>query len=549
MLGIANQRPESPVIPIWLGWACTLFIFQLLHFFLPVTAYMVIPIFTFGVVFAIAQLKKLRDFPQKATAMFFIITVVILMLGIAAWVASRAMLPPTIYDSGLYHFNAIRWINTYPVVPGIGNLHGRLAFNQSFFLYVAALNFYPFFGHGRSLANSFLLLLVFTTLLPSLVSIIRQPLLLTQRHPFAYVPDLLAIPFVAYLAISSDGLASPSPDLSSTLLQLIIFIVLAHTIAERVNGQKNQNYVDMVLVILAATAVTIKLSNLMFSAVIIGFVLTYAWKTSISHIHTVRILLTVAILILVWGGRGLMLSGMPLYPSIIGHIPVDWAIPKESAIDQANWIYGWARQPGISHWSNVLGNWNWLKPWLMGIFKETTDVVFPLESAIVFCIITTVISYFKQERSRYLEWSILLPLAIALIYWFFTAPDPRFAHALFFLLSMGSSLLFLSSIQSIIHGRMFIAVVVIVLLVSNVHFIDYIFKHSSHITSISISAWHPVKQVPLQTKVTSFGLVVYTPIESDQCWDSPLLATPYFNDRLRLRNPNDISSGFTVTTD
>jgi len=43
----------------------------------------------------------------------------------------------------------------YPYRSGLGNLHGRLAFNQSFFVYVAALNFYPFFGYGRSIANSF----------------------------------------------------------------------------------------------------------------------------------------------------------------------------------------------------------------------------------------------------------------------------------------------------------------------------------------------------------------------------------------------------------
>jgi hypothetical protein len=69
------------------------------------------------------------------------------------------MLAPDNYDSGLYHLQSIRWDNTYPIVPGLGNLHERLAFNQSFFEFVAALNFQPYFGHGSALANSFLYLL------------------------------------------------------------------------------------------------------------------------------------------------------------------------------------------------------------------------------------------------------------------------------------------------------------------------------------------------------------------------------------------------------
>lgn len=33
ILEIAKQAPDGAITPIWLGWACTLFIFQALHFF------------------------------------------------------------------------------------------------------------------------------------------------------------------------------------------------------------------------------------------------------------------------------------------------------------------------------------------------------------------------------------------------------------------------------------------------------------------------------------------------------------------------------------
>ena len=203
---------------------------------------------------------------------------------------------------GLYHFNAIRWINSFPIVPGLGNLHGRLAFNQSFFTYVAVLNFYPFFGHGPSVANSFLLLLTIATFLHLLGPFLKKPSLLIESHPFQYASILFAFPVLGYLALSSDGLASPSPDLASTLLQLTMFVMLAQGIGELVDGQREQNYRVIVLVVLAATAVTIKLSNLAFSAVIIGFALAYTWQTSRPRIKfAVRIFLPAIMFILIWG--------------------------------------------------------------------------------------------------------------------------------------------------------------------------------------------------------------------------------------------------------
>lgn len=39
---------------------------------------------------------------------------------------------PGQYDTGLYHAQAIRWIEEYGVVPGLGNLHMRLAYNSAF---------------------------------------------------------------------------------------------------------------------------------------------------------------------------------------------------------------------------------------------------------------------------------------------------------------------------------------------------------------------------------------------------------------------------------
>ena len=52
------------------------------------------------------------------------------------------------YDTGLYHAQSIRWIEEYGVVPGLGNLHSRLAYNSASFC-LSALYSFAFLG-GRS---------------------------------------------------------------------------------------------------------------------------------------------------------------------------------------------------------------------------------------------------------------------------------------------------------------------------------------------------------------------------------------------------------------
>ena len=158
-LAATQNKSRTGTIPqsflIWAGWACTLLLFQFIHFFLPINAYSVGPSLLLGAAFSLIVLIRNRTsrcglpsftiYPSK----YIVTTVVIGLLLTAIWLASRAMLTPGNYDSGLYHLNAIRWTNEYPLVPGLGNLHGRLAFNSSFFTYVAALNLDPLFGTGQ----------------------------------------------------------------------------------------------------------------------------------------------------------------------------------------------------------------------------------------------------------------------------------------------------------------------------------------------------------------------------------------------------------------
>ena len=550
LLGLKGQENSSATASIWLGWAFTLLIFQLIHLVSPVIALVVIPVFIIGFAIAIPQLVTSYRHHAKQLSVrkpWISSGIMALVLTVSGWTASRSMLPPTHYDSGVYHLSAIRWTNSFPIVPGLGNLDGRLAFNQSFFTYVAALNFYPFFGHGRCIANSFLFLLTLATFVGFLHPLFKEPSLLTKLHPFQYAPSLFTLPVLAYLALSSDGLASPSPDLASILLQLVMFVILAYGVGAWIRGQRKQPFAALFLVVLAATAVTIKLTNLAFSAVMMGFVLAYTWQTTNACIRGgARILLPAIILIVVWCLRGFVLSGAPLYPSTIGYIPVDWAVPREQVVKIANWVYSWARKPG-AHWRDVLGSWDWFEPWIFRISKNFTVVVWPLVLSVVLgCVVAGMSRFRKKARLQSIEWAILLPSLMGLIYWFFTAPSLRFAQALFFLLPISVILLFFSSMHGLVRGRAWVSLVCVVFVVGNFNLLEYATYHIRSVRAVSTSGWHAVWEVPLVNRVTGSGLVVYIPKLGNQCWDAPVPCTPKFNNALRLRVPGDMASGFSV---
>ena len=106
--------------------------------------------------------------PRKA------LRLVVMLLVTAAWLSNHTVMQPYVRDSGLYHLTAIRWCAEYPVVPGLGNLHGRLAFNNSFFLYAAMLDVGPFIGKSHQLASGLLMLFAVTGFLHHFLSVISN---------------------------------------------------------------------------------------------------------------------------------------------------------------------------------------------------------------------------------------------------------------------------------------------------------------------------------------------------------------------------------------
>jgi uncharacterized membrane protein len=190
-----------------------------------------------------------------------------------------------------------------------------------------------------------------------------------------------------------------------------------------------------------------------------------------------------------------------------------------------------------------LGNWNWLRPWLARTYRiYKAEIVYPLLSAVCLGLFTFLLALFQKNLRRvFLNSIYLLPVAAGLIYWFFTAPDPRFAHALFLLLTFGAFLVCMSCLYEPTGNVWGTALNIGVFVI----FMFYLFPINEINITASFPAYQPIPTSALAEKKTDSGLTVYVPVTGDQCWDSPLPCTPNFVPELRLRVPGKITSGFT----
>ncbi|HVO43698.1 MAG TPA: hypothetical protein VMT34_13795, partial [Aggregatilineales bacterium] len=195
---------------VWMGYAVAIAALELWHLLLPIDWHICLLLGTLGLgglIWHAAACRRPR-LPIGRTLLTLVI-----FAPMAIWVANRALDAQLDFDTGLYHLSIIRWLNDYPAVPGLGNLHYRLAFNQTFFLFVAALNVSPFFNQGMHIANSFLLVTLALQLTDRLVYSLFFP---RQVSPDRLL-GMLFLPVVIYRASRqpySANISSASPDLS-----------------------------------------------------------------------------------------------------------------------------------------------------------------------------------------------------------------------------------------------------------------------------------------------------------------------------------------------
>ena len=452
---------------------------------------------------------------------------VLIPVGVGAlWLANRALDAPSAYDLGLYHAAAVEYASKYPVIPGLGNLHDRLAAGDAHFLMTALLGHIPGAGSGFRLANGLLVAMLFADVASRLACGARD-----RDHSFAWRMSLIAVPASIVTAVLDPSRLS-EPDLD--LAAFVLVVVGGLYLVESIEGGFEPATAAACIAAFALAAVNRPLFWLM-TVMALAILATRAR-------HRLRGLLTVAIapavLALGWTARQAILSGYPFFPLTFVRLPVDWRMPGANVHELERWTRSWARSSGRSP-DLVDGSWAWLEPWLRAELT-TYDLLVPLlllaAAALARLLRAPTI---RPDRTPLL--AVAVPSAVTLVVWFFFAPDPRFALGPIWLIPIALAASALpASGQAAARPRALLGstAIVVALGVGVIHvaakgmFVPIATRARTATTTPTV--------LPFRT---ASGLLLSRPLAgSDQCW-SVVLCTPAPSAALRLRGAS-VQSGF-----
>lgn len=532
--GLRALRAWDWLIAFWVGWSISLGLLQLWHLWQPINANALIALAVLAALGFALNLRDLLALFRRPHGWRYLLT-----LGAALpLLANSALGAPSVADFALYHQQAIQWANAYPALPGLGNLHGRLAFNNASFLYAALTDAAPFPGAGNHIAPSLLIV--------ALLALGVYGWRRTQRGdttPRTFLLTLL-IPVALWAASSTRHyIRTPDNDLPAIILTLIVGVLLLK-LWEPPESPRDQAHTFFALITIAAAGVISKLSFAPVAALAGAVALTAlivrqraGLQSRYGLVLIIGSVLLGAGFVSLWMVRGVILSGYPAYPSTFAAFDVDWRVPCAAAQSEADWVYSWARTPG-AYPDDVLGSWRWLIPWLVRTLS-VDDVFTPL----LITAVTIGFAWMRRALPR-ASWSLLLVPLFGLGFWFFTAPDPRFALGSFWLLAYGSLALLLADYARTHAHTSQIAVLLIAVLISYHHLAEFL-TYGSGFQSAPLPK--------LATVELTGGLTVSVPIErladppgDERCYRADLPCTPYPNPKLTLRQPASLASGFRV---
>jgi len=377
--------------------------FTLWSLFLPTGITSTIVLFCVCLLYFIIDRKYLvqnifRLFSRKNALFLFITMVIALILN--------GIVPPRNYDSGLYHIQAIKWIEIYKVVPGLGNLHDRFAFNPNFFSLAAGCTFRSVFGQPVYAINLVTLLVFFSWLIDKFINASN-----IAKAIFWGCTALMLIHFAFF------QLSSPTPDILSVTLSFYLFVRLYETL----NKESAADSIFFIPV-LCIYLVTVKLS--MIPILLVGLVafVKSSYKPRIKGY--VSLFLILSIITVPWLVRFYYLSGYILYPFPgLDLFNPAWKIPVQEVANMKAIVGLSNKYPGQDpYWllTHPPAGWSFIE-WL----KKQPDMLYKLLVVAAVLSPLHVIGLWLSKRASKI--SIIWVLGfIGMVFFITSAPDMRF---------------------------------------------------------------------------------------------------------------------------
>jgi hypothetical protein len=373
-------------------------------------------------------------------------------------------------DQGLYHLQSMIWNNTDHVIVGLANLHTLLGYNQSHFLLAAGLNIPSLGGWSLSfLATALVEALMVTDLLFSIHASTEK---IAKLYSLVVVVFLLAEPRWSL----SPGYLSPEPIVAlGVMYSFLLFLDKRKT----------------ALLVWIPFLLTVKLTSA-------PLLLLLDWKRESLRKPAAAV---GALFLAIWMARNIAISGYLAYPVAITRLPLPWAVQKARTMETVRWIVSWARLPDKT--LQETSGLKWLRPWANSRYEQQE-----LRGALTMFVLSIAALVYKKALRR-LDLHLMLVVAAGLIFWFISAPDPRYGRGFIF----GAALLMvtygLESLELVRFepGNSWIIVAFLACWLS-----------VSAAQQSGGEDWPKTEHPAVRLATTPTGHNIWAPVFRDQCW-------------------------------
>jgi hypothetical protein len=523
----------------WMGLSVSVGVLEIWNLFLPITSSVTILLLCAGlsglVVNRALLLDNLRS--RSRPSGWLILSGVAIVL----FIAFRASGPCDHVDTGLYGASAVRWILTYPAVPGLANLHGRLGFNSSVFLCIAALEQGAWKDLAHHLFTGFVVAAMCITILPACARVIGR----SPASPSDWFHSILAIP--VFFWATRSRIVGTQTDEPATIACLVAAGIVFDALRPR-KGDSEQNSETPRLAVatgLFTLAVAFKLSTIVFAMLAWCLAFRGIWTMSRSVPRRRKyvagaLALSLAIL-LPWCVRGIILSGYPFFPATSLGFPVDWKVPPSFANWYAAGVRSWGRIPEAPP-AETQGL-AWLSEWFGHAIRNRASFQVPFAISLGGLGVALGLRIRGKFRAACPWLGLLLPSLAGIVFWFLASPDMRFGQ--FAIWTTAGTLGSWGIVAATSERRGGHAGAAAAMLVGLLAWCLISFGWKEPYQALpSVKELSPLPKADVAVRQTLTGLSVYMPVQGSLCWNAPLPCTPYFDETLRLRNGPSMRWGF-----
>lgn len=320
------------------------------------------------------------------------------------------------YDTDLYHAQAIRWIEEYGVVKGLGNLHNRFAYNSSFFCLQALFSMKFITNQSLHTMNGFITFLMLSYALCTL-SIWKRESVKTS--------DFLKAGLFLYFGYLENPLVVSSPG--SDLPTLCMVLYISAKWAELVEQKEKTPAPYGILCLFAVWTVTMKLSAAppvllaLYPAALL--VRRKNWK------QLLFFLLAGTGIVIPFLVRNVIISGYLVYPySAVDLFNVDWKMAASLAADDSREIMAWGR--GLTDRSLYGAGFRiWFPRWYENLAAWGKALFLANIVSMVISAVYLVRAVFRKGETHWASLLLLLVSMVQAVMWFVTAPLIRYGLA------------------------------------------------------------------------------------------------------------------------